>query len=255
MLVDTHAHIHFDQYGSDLEHVLKRAKDADVGRIITVGIDEADSLKAVELASKQTGVYASVGLHPHEAKRGSSALGQLEELACDPKVVAIGECGLDYYRNLSPKADQVSAFRFQIELALRLAKPVIFHVRDAFEDFFKIVADYPGLHGIVHSFSSDQRTCQKLLELGLLIGLNGIMTFTKDQNQLEAAKMIPLERLVLETDCPFLAPAPKRGQVNEPAHLSLIAGFLAELRDEPVAKLAAQTTTNAVDLLNLSPVP
>lgn len=255
MLVDTHAHIHFDQYQKTLGEVLERANAAGVTRLVTVGIDERDSRKAAELTDQHDHVYAAVGLHPHEAKRGRAALGSLEALATSPKVVAIGECGLDYYRNLSPKPEQESAFRFQIELALKLAKPLIFHVRDAFEDFFRIIADYTEVRGIVHSFSSDQSTCAKLVEKDFLIGLNGIMTFTKDQNQLEAAKMIPLKQLVLETDCPFLAPAPHRGKVNEPSYLPLVAEFLAELRGESLAELARQTTTNAIKLLTLAPVP
>lgn len=251
MLIDTHAHIHFDQYVNDLGAVLERAGTAGVGKIVTVGIDESDSAKAVELAKAHPNVYASVGLHPHDAKKADTAMPIIEQLAASEKVVAIGECGLDYYRNLSPKPDQEKAFRLQVELAIKLGKPLIFHVRDAYEDFLRIVADYPQAKGIIHSFSAGQVIFEKLLKTGFMFGLNGIMTFTKDADQLAAAKMIPEDKLVLETDCPFLSPAPMRGKTNEPASLKLIAEFLANLRGLSYGQLCNQTTQNASALLGI----
>lgn len=252
MLVDTHAHLHFDQYSENLADVLDRAKAAGVDQIVTVGVDAIDSIKAVELAALHPNVFASVGLHPHEAKKFDDAVrSQLEDSSLSSKVVAIGECGLDYYRHHSTKAEQENALRFQVELALRLNKPLIFHVRDAYDDFIRILGDYPEASGIIHSFSAGTAACEKLLATNFLIGLNGIMTFTKDEDQLSAAKMIPLDRLVLETDCPFLSPAPKRGQTNEPSSTKLIAQFLAALRGEEFETLSSQTTANASKLLGI----
>ncbi len=251
MLIDSHAHLHFDQYRDQLDDVLERSKVAGVTKIVTVGVDDTDSQAAVELAGQHNSIYASVGLHPHEAKRGQAAIDRVKALAKQPKVVAIGECGLDYYRNLSPKDEQEMALRQQIELAGSLGLPIIFHVRDAFADFKRIVADYPEAKGIIHSFSDSPENAEWLVGRGFLIGLNGIMTFTKDEEQLRAAKTIPLENLVLETDCPFLSPAPKRGQVNEPANIEIIARFLASIRGESFEELARQTTANAEMLLKL----
>ena len=246
-MIDTHAHIHFDQYKDQLDEVLNRTKEAGVGKIITVGVDEPDSQKAVDCARSYQNVFASVGIHPHEAKAG---IGRIAELIGE-KVVAIGECGLDYYRNLSPKDDQIKVFRAQIELALEHDLPLIFHVREAYEDFQEIIKDYPQARGVIHSFNADAKTAAPLVELGFYFGLNGIMTFTKDSAQLEAAKLIPLNQLLLETDCPFLSPVPHRGKVNEPANIPVIAKFLAELRGESMEELAKATTANANQLFSL----
>ncbi len=279
MLTDTHAHIHFDQYAGQVSAVLVSASKADVGTIICVGVDEVDSAKAVEFAQRYAGstpnIYATVGLHPHDAKKGQPALDQIARLArknvrsnrltpnssllTTGSVVAIGECGLDYYRNLSDKGDQEQAFRFQIELALALGLPMVWHVRDAiesssgtaFDDFFKIVDQYPGVEGIVHCFTSHRANMEKAVERGFLVAFNGIMTFTKDVDQLESAKACPIQSLVLETDCPFLSPAPLRGKVNEPANIKLTAQFLAELRGEELEHLCRQTTVNANKMFGL----
>ncbi len=246
-MIDSHAHIHFDQYQDQLNELLDRAKDANVNQIITVGVDEADSKKAVYCANSHQKVFASVGVHPHEAKYG---IGKISELISD-KVVAIGECGLDYYRNLSPKDAQQTTFRKQIELALERDLPLIFHVREAYEDFLNIIKDYPKARGVVHSFNADEKTADALLGCGFYLGLNGIMTFTKDPAQLAAAKLIPLNQLLLETDCPFLTPAPRRGKVNEPANIPVIAKFLSQLRQESFDKLSEQTSFNTQKLFQL----
>lgn len=249
MLVDTHAHIHFPE--TELAPVLRRAAEAGVDRIICVGVNPEDSAQAIALASRHDHIYATVGLHPHDAKDGAAARKTLAQLAAQPKVVAIGECGLDYYRNLSPAADQESMFRFQIELALGHGLPMVWHVRDAFDDFFRIVDDYGDLRGVVHCFTSNRANMEKAVERGFMVALNGIMTFTRDQSQLEAARALPLANLVLETDCPFLTPVPLRGQPNEPAYLKLTAQFLAELRQEDFSQLAAATSANAERLFGL----
>ncbi len=251
MLVDTHAHLHHEGLVERTSEVLDAAKLAGVGKILTVGVNAADSAAAVEFAAAREEVWATVGLHPHDAGQGKTALDKIAKLARHPKVVAIGECGLDFYRNLSGREEQEKALRFQIELALELNKPLVFHVRQAFDEFFKILDDYPRTRGVVHCFTATRAELDQTLERGLYAAFNGIMTFTKDEFQLEAAQQCPADRLLLETDCPFLTPHPKRGQVNEPANLKIIAEFLAKLRNEPFEALASQTTQNALDLFGI----
>ncbi|MBW3538593.1 TatD family hydrolase, partial [Candidatus Parcubacteria bacterium] len=203
MLVDTHAHIHFDQYADRLDDVLQNAQANGVEAMVCVGVDEHDSAKAVALAQKLPNLYATVGLHPHDAAKGQPALDRIAELAranlltphsslpTARSVVAIGECGLDYFKQYSPRADQERALRFQIELALELGLPMVWHVRDAFDDFFRTVDEYQGLRGIVHCFTGNRTNMERAVERGFYVAFNGIMTFTKDQSQLEAAKACP----------------------------------------------------------------
>src|SRR6266568_5897606 len=251
MLIDTHAHIQVDEFCDDVVDVLARAKAAGVGKIVCVGEDEIDSVAAVELAGRTDGVWATVGLHPHYADRGQKALDVVASLAAAPKVVGIGECGLDYFRSATSHEDQERALRFQIELGLEHDLAMVFHVRDAFGDFFRILDDYQNVRGVVHCFTAGVEEMRGSVDRGLYVALNGIMTFTKDERQLDAARELPLSRLVLETDCPYLAPAPKRGGRNEPANLVLTAEFLATLRGESIEQLTAATTRNAQELFRI----
>lgn len=186
-----------------------------------------------------------------EPGTAENLLDQFVSLLNHDKVVAIGECGLDYYYNHSPKEAQVQILEFQLQLAIEHKLPVIFHVRDAFDDFWPIFDNFKGLQGIVHSFTADRRVLKEVLSRNLYIGLNGIMTFTKDEEQLEMAKAVPLDRLCLETDAPFLTPKPFRGKVCKPSHTVITGEFLADLRNISTEKLAHQTTENAVKLFNL----
>ena len=251
MLIDTHAHIHSADYPIDPSLALRNAAAVGVEKIICVGTNILDSQQAITFAAAHNNCYASVGLHPHDAKLGKEAYQELSKLASNPTVKVIGECGLDYYYNNSPKKDQEAAFRFQIELALQYKLPLIFHIREAFDDFFRIIDEYAGVKGAVHSFTSNQQHAEEVISKGLYISLNGIVTFTKDPNQLMAARRIPLNRLLLETDAPFLTPVPKRGKVNEPANVLLVAEFLSELRQEPLEILAHTTSANACELFNI----
>ena len=253
MLIDTHAHIHFDEYRDDLDQIFENALKNDVTRIFCVGVNDVDSGQALAVARAFKNTYAIVGLHPSEADRGYEALEEIQRLVelDREKVIGIGECGLDYYREGYDKQSQERALRFQIELALDYDLPLAFHVRDAFDDFFKILDDYEGVKGLVHCFSSGVDELDKALERGLYISLNGIMTFTKDPVQLMAAKKLPLQRLLLETDCPFLAPVPKRGQRNEPANVLYTAQFLSELRGEDLETLKKQTSANTLKLFGI----
>ncbi len=257
MLIDTHAHIHSADYAIPITEAIDRAKEVGVAKIICVGTDEKDSALAVQAAASNDNCWAAIGLHPHEAANYTPveidrALDQLASLASSPKVVAIGECGFDYYYNdKSHHALQEKILRFQIALALKHDLAMIFHVRNGFDEFWPVFDEYSGIRGVVHSFSSGQSDINHILSRGLFVGLNGIMTFSRDESQLAAARALPLESLVLETDAPYLTPVPKRGKVNEPANVSLVAQFLSELRGESYDTLAQVTSQNAEKLFTI----
>lgn len=249
--VDTHCHVHFADYKLDAEQVYKNALENGVKELIAVGCTIEDSKLGVAFAEAHDGVRASVGLHPHEAHHylnDKVAIKELQMLAQHEQVVAIGECGLDYYYNHSPKNAQLAVFEQQLQIAVDTKKSVIFHVRDAFDDFLPILDNFPSVDGVVHSFTAGKKVLDKLIKRDLYVGLNGIMTFTKDQTQLEMAKAVPLENLVLETDAPFLTPEPFRGKVCEPKHVVETARFLAELRNQSLEEIATATTRNARNL-------
>lgn len=252
--LDTHCHIQFADYPLEAEAVIADAAHAGVTRMIAVGCSLPDSSAASELAARYEGVWASIGLHPHEAARyvhDHHALQQFRDLAGKPKVVAIGETGLDYYYDNSPRENQKKLLRFQLELAAEHNLPLIFHVRDAFDDFWPVYDDFPGLRGVIHSFTSDTRDLEQILSRGLYVGLNGIMTFSSRPEQLDAARAVPLDHLLLETDAPFLTPVPFRGKICEPKHVRTVGEFLAGLRGESLDDLAAATTKNARELFRL----
>jgi TatD DNase family protein len=252
--IDTHCHIQFVDFPLDSEQVIIDATTAGVTKLIVVGCTLEDSRMAVEFAATHENVWAAIGLHPHEGSRyvnDFNALQEFRALASKPKVVAIGETGLDFHYNHSSKQDQLALLRLQLDLAVEHNLPLIFHVREAFEDFWPVYDSYNGLRGVVHSFSTDSTELKKILSRGLYVGLNGIMTFTKRADQLEAAKLIPSNKLVLETDAPFLTPAPFRGTICESKHVRVTGEFLATLRGESLEALAAATTKNAEKLFNI----
>jgi TatD DNase family protein len=252
--IDTHCHVHFDDFLPDADEVVKSALDQKVTKMICVGCSLADSEKAVKFANTHKNVWASVGAHPHDGEdfiNGTNASEILNKLIKMPKVIAIGEIGLDYFHEYTPRDKQIKALREQIELGLPSGLPFIFHVRDAWEDFWPILDSYQGITGVVHSFSANIQQLNEVLKRNLYIGLNGIMTFTKDTDQLEAAKKVPLDKLLLETDAPFLTPKPYRGQRCEPKHVILTAEFLANLRGETLEDLSAATSINANNIFGL----
>ena len=251
MLIDTHSHVHFEEFRDELDDVLDRAHDAGVEKMLVVGVNDTDSAQAVAVARAYQNLWATVGLHPHDADRGYEALEEVERLSEHESVVAIGECGLDQYKSETSLEDQERALRFQIELGLERNLPMVFHVREAFPDFWRILDDYTGVRGVVHSFTAGTRELEGSLLRGLHIALNGIMTFTKDSRQLEAARRVPQDRLILETDCPFLAPVPMRGKRNEPAYIAHTARFLADLRGETLDAIEQATTQNAERLFGI----
>jgi TatD DNase family protein len=232
--------------------LIKDAADNRVTRLICVGCTLHDSKLAIEVAQAHETCWASIGIHPHEAKDHLDKVTQNAFIALikEPKVVAIGECGLDYFYTHSPKTEQLKILEFQLQLAQDHKLPLILHIREAFDDFWPLFDQFKGLKGVVHSFSAHPKQLDQALQRGLYIGLNGIMTFTKDQQQLAAAKAVPVEKLLLDTDAPFLTPAPYRGKICEPKHVRVTAEFLAGLRGERVEKLADATTHNALTLFN-----
>jgi TatD DNase family protein len=251
--VDTHCHIHFADYELDPDQAILDAAEAGVTRLMCVGCTLEDSRLGVTMAEQNNGIWASIGLHPHEAKEyinNPKALQEFRSLASHPKVVAIGEIGLDYYYKHSDPAEQAEMLRFQLTIAQENKLPVIFHVRDAFDDFWPIYDEFR-LPGVIHSFSAGQKEIDQILSRDLSIGLNGIMTFTKDQKQLDAVKTIPLDKIVLETDAPFLTPTPYRGTICQPKHVVTTAEFLSKLYNCPLSMFAAATTKNAMALFNL----
>lgn len=231
------------------------ANEAGVTRLMAVGCTLADSMLAIEMAARHKNIWASIGLHPHEAKHYVNNHEKLQQfrnlIVGENKVVAVGECGLDYHYMHSSKADQQKLFRFQLDLAQKHSLPLIFHVREAFEDFWHILDEYSGLTGVVHSFSASMADLDQILSRGLYVGLNGIMTFTGDQEQLEAAKAVPLTKILLETDAPFLTPTPYRGTICQPKHVVVTAEFLSKLRGESLEAFADQTTQNARKLFGV----
>jgi TatD DNase family protein len=251
---DTHCHVHFDDYLPDAEQVIKNSIASKVTKMICVGVSLEDSQKAIAFAEKYENVWATVGAHPHD---GGDFLDHshntevLNKLSKNPKVVAVGEIGLDYFHEYTPRQKQIEVLRSQIEIGLPTKLPFVFHVRDAWDDFWNVIDPYQGIHGVIHSFSAHEEQLQKVLEHDFYVGLNGIMTFTKDEQQLAAAKKIPLGKLLLETDAPFLTPKPYRGKRCEPKHVVLTAEFLANLRGESLEGLVEATTKNTSELFRI----
>lgn len=255
---DTHAHIQFPDYPFDREEVWRSAKERGVTRMLCVGCRLEDSQLAINFAHAREGVWAAVGIHPHEAedflskKDEKEAFETLLEDIKGSKIVAIGEIGLDYYYEHSSPERQTELLRWQLGLAEKYNLPVIFHVRDAFADFWPIYDSFNIKKGLIHSFTGVKSDVEEILKRGLYIALNGIITFTSQAEQLEAAKAIPLDVLVLETDAPYLTPKPLRGKICRPEYVALTAEFLAELRQESLEVLAYQTTHNARVLFNVN---
>lgn len=250
MLVDTHCHIHEADYPLDSEEVLKRAHENGVTKIICVGTNIEDSLEAINFASNHSGVYATVGIHPYYAKNGVDDLEFLIN-SHHQSIVAIGEIGLDYHNDQSLPEDQKKLLKLQIELALKYGLPIIFHVREAFDDFWPIFDSYKGIRGVLHSFTDTADNAQKALDRGLYIGVNGYSTFTRDESQKAMFASLPLDKLLLETDAPFLTPAPFRGKINESAFVRIIAEYQSTIRQISFDEIAAATTTNATELFKL----
>jgi TatD DNase family protein len=253
-LFDTHAHLHVSEFDGDREALLARAREAGVRRMVTIGTEPESSREAVSLAAHEADVWATVGIHPHDAAGAdAAALEEIGRLAAEPRVVAIGEIGLDYFRNLSPREDQERVFRALLGLARQARKPVVIHCRDAHEDVLRILAEerVAEVRGIMHCFSGDVAIARRCLDLGLLVSLAGPVTYPNARALPDVARFVPADGLVVETDCPFLPPQGYRGKRNEPAYLAITAARVAALRGEPLDALAARMTANACALLSI----
>lgn len=250
MFVDTHCHIHEAHfYPDDRAAVYERAVDADV-RMICIGTDQKFSRQAVEFVAEHDNTWATIGVHPHDTQDGWEDIAQI--LADKPaKLVGIGEIGLDYFYENSPRAIQITGLEAQLQLAVDYGLPVSFHVREAFDDFWPILTNFRGIQGVLHSFTDSISNLERGLSEGLFIGVNGISTFTKDEQQQKMFDAVPLERMLLETDAPFLTPVPYRGKVNEPAFVRNVAEYHANRRGVELEHLARVTSANASKLFSL----
>jgi TatD DNase family protein len=248
LLIDTHAHLFFDDFEDRLEEVIARAEAAGVAAIVCAGIDLPTSEKSIQIAERYPQVTATVGVHPHDAKDApEDTIKRLEELAAHEKVAALGEMGLDYYRNLSPPEVQREVFRAQLELAAALNLPVVVHNRQADEDLYALLTEVGHARGVAHCFSSAPDFARKLLDFGFHISFTGTVTYGNRQNA-AVLQRFGLERVMVETDSPFLAPVPHRGKTNEPAYVRHTAEKIAEICELPLEEVARITTATAEGL-------
>jgi TatD DNase family protein len=250
MFTDTHCHIHESGfYQSDREQVYGRAIDSDTN-MICIGTNEAFSRQAVEFVQTHERAWATVGVHPHDVKDGWGDIAHIVSEKPE-KLVGIGEIGLDYFYDNSPRDAQIKALEEQLQLAVDYDLPVSFHVRNAFDDFWPIFSNFHSLRGVLHSFTDTVANMERGVSAGLYIGVNGISTFTKDDAQRQMFDAVPLEKMLLETDAPFLTPTPHRGKVNEPAFVRNVAEYHANRRGVELEHLARVTSTNAFTLFSL----
>ncbi len=256
LLVDSHAHIDAPVYDKDRDQVVARAEEAGVSVIINAGFALKSSRASIKLAQQYDGVFVALGVHPHNAAKVMDGdLEELAQLSQEPKVVAIGEMGLDFYRNRSPREAQIKVFRQQLELAQRLDLPVIIHSRDAGQEVFAILDEWAGRYqskplGVLHCFSGDMELAEKYMELGFLISIAGPVTYPSS-SAAQIAQRTPLVRLLIETDCPYLTPVPYRGRRNEPSYLPLVVEKVGGIRGVPPDEVAEKTAQNAVHLFRL----
>jgi TatD DNase family protein len=255
-LFDTHAHLHFPDFAEDLDAVLDRARAAGVRGMVTIGTDRETNSAVVDLAKRLPDVWATVGIHPHDAGEAAEAdFEALERVAREePKVVGFGEMGLDFFRNLSPPDAQRQAFRRQIDIARRVRKPLVVHCRDAHDETLAILGEEQAgeTGGVMHCFSGDVAIARRCLDLGLYISLAGPVTYKNARALPDVARFVPEDRLVVETDCPYLPPTPHRGKRNEPAYVALTAEHVARLRGADPEALSDALTVNAARLFRIT---
>lgn len=254
LLIDAHAHLELEPLVLDYELVVQRAVEAGVVAMITVGIDLDDGRMALQIAERCERVFACVGFHPHNARLASDeSLADMEHLAGHPKVVGYGEVGLDFFRNHSPRDMQLAAFRAQLGIAKKLGKPVVIHLRDAYAeglDMLEKEAPFPS-GGLIHCFSGTWEDAKRALDLGFHVSIPGTVTYKKNDLLRGVVSRLPEDRIVLETDCPYLAPEPFRGKDNEPALILHTARRVAEVRGVSLEEIGKTTTANAIRLFQL----
>ncbi|MFA6493105.1 MAG: TatD family hydrolase [Patescibacteria group bacterium] len=252
MYIDTHAHLNFQAFKLDWQQVIERAKKANIKAIINAGSNFETSKKAIEIAEKQENVFAAVGLHPIHVKDEEFDEENFFKLAKNKKVVAIGETGLDYYYDKSNMALQKEVLVKSIKLAQIVSKPIILHLREADEDLLSLLMGESTLpKGVLHCFGGNWQFAQMVLSMGFYISFTGIITFTKNQQTFEVIEKIPLEKILIETDCPYLTPEPYRGQRNDPTHVIEVAKKIAEIKKISLGEVAEQTSKNAIELFKL----
>ncbi|MEN6371946.1 MAG: TatD family hydrolase [Armatimonadota bacterium] len=254
-LFDTHAHLNDSQLEGDIDGILARAADEGVDRVACVAWDMPSSRSAVEIAEKYGNVWATVGVHPHDAKTVTDeSLAELRELSLRPKVAAFGEIGLDFYRDLSPRDLQEAVFRAQLKLAKELDMPVVIHSRDAGADTLRVIEDegLPAAGGVMHCFAEDTEYAKQVIGLGMYIGVGGPVTYSKSEKLVDVVRAVPLESILIETDSPYMTPMPHRGRkINEPAFAHLVAEKIAELKGISFATVAEVTTANAMRMYRI----
>ena len=254
MLIDTHAHLQMKDYNNDRDEVIARAAAEGIDYIINASFDLPSSQQAVKLAEEYENLYAAVGLHPHDAKLlDDKTLEALRELSKHPKVVAIGEIGLDFYRDLSPRSVQKSAFEKQLRLAEDVGLPVIVHDREAHEDTLKMLRKHSDqIRGVMHCFSGDSDFADECIDMGLHISFTGPVTYPKSHQLREVVAHVPWDRFFVETDCPYLTPQFRRGKRNEPSYVKAVAKKIAEIRRTTFPETARRTTANAKALFGIA---
>ncbi|MFV1996427.1 MAG: TatD family hydrolase [Acidiferrobacterales bacterium] len=249
-LVDSHCHINFDPLGLEAEEVIQRAKDNGVGRMLCVSVNMEDYPQVLDIAQRYENVYASVGVHPNEREGREPDVDELVELAGNSHVVAIGETGLDYFRTEEKMQWQHERFRRHINAAKQIKKPLIIHTRDSSADTLQILEEEGArdVGGVMHCFVEDWETARRAMDLGFYISFSGIVTFNSARELQDVAKRMPLDRMLVETDSPYLAPVPYRGKTNEPAYTRYVADFIAKLRSTSLEELSKNTTANFFNL-------
>jgi TatD DNase family protein len=259
-IIDTHAHLDMTEFDKDRDQVINRAREAGVATIVTIGINLESCRQTIELTKQYPDIWAAVGIHPQDTNNIKQRdIDELETLAKNPRVVAIGEIGLDFYRNYSPRQDQFNGFMSQLELSHKLGLPIIIHCRQAQEEMIPILQNWAGSfklldgrpRGVIHCFSGDKETAKKYIEIGFYVSFGAYIGYSSSLKLRDTIKNIPLEKIVIETDCPFLPPQKYRGQRNEPVYSLITAGLLAEIKQLPIEDIAYQTTQNALRLFNL----
>ncbi len=252
MLVDSHCHLNFPEFKQDLDLVIKNANDQGIKYMLTVNTRLSESLDIQRIAEANSNVFCSVGVHPHDSKdyNDSSLIEKLKNHAKHPKVVALGETGLDYYYNNSDEKAQIDCFNMHLNTGIELGLPVIIHTRDADVDTISCLDAHSNAKGVFHCFSGSTEFAKQGLDRGLYISFSGIITFKKAEELREAVKFVPLDRILVETDSPFLAPIPHRGRRNEPAFTLFVAKLVAELKDISLEEVAEATTKNFFTLFD-----
>lgn len=252
MLIDTHCHLFFDELKEDLSSVLKRAADLGVTKFICVGTNIEDSKESYNLALNYENIFSTAGVHPHDTEEvAENYIDELYNLLKNKKVVAVGEIGLDYFKELSDISVQKKVFAEQLELAQKINKPIVFHNRDSDDDIINTLSEFPNVYGVAHCFSSTYDVAKKLIDMGFYISFSGNLTF-KNSHLPDVAKRLPIDRLLVETDSPFLSPVPHRGKTNEPGRARFVADLLARLHNLSINEVAQITTTNAKAIFNFS---